>query len=202
MQKKAIILLANGFEEAEALVPFDFLKRAGIDVKLVAVQDVADKAQVIDQGFIVSGSHGLQVLVKECLMCVKAEEFDAVIIPGGLRGANNISESKSATERILNQKNSNKTVAAICASPAVVLDKAGYFNTNSEVGVCYPNMDNGKPYLSGKNGTNGVCVSNNLITSRGPSCAEDFAFAIIEKLVGKEIANEVKDDTIYINKDR
>lgn len=63
-------------------------------------------------------------------------------------------------------------------------------------------MDNGKPYLSGKNGTNGVCVSNNLITSRGPSCAEDFAFAIIEKLVGKEIANEVKDDTIYINKDR
>ena len=135
-------------------------------------------------------------------MCVKAEEFDAVIIPGGLRGANNISESKLATERILKQKNNNKTVAAICASPAVVLDKVGYFNTNSEVGVCYPNMDNGKLYLSGKNGTNGVCVSNNLITSRGPSCAEDFAFAIIEKLVGKEIANEVKDDTIYINKDR
>lgn len=202
MQKKAVILLANGFEEAEALVPFDFFKRAGIDAKLVAVADVDDKPQYIDQGFVVSGSHGLNVLVKECLMCVKSEDFDVVVIPGGLRGANNILNSKLASELILKQKNNKKTVAAICASPSVVLDGLGFFNANDNVGVCYPGMDRGKEYLLAKNGKNGVCVHDNLITARGPSCSEDFAFAVIEKLVGKETSDGVKEDIVYTNKDR
>lgn len=202
MQKKAIILLANGFEETEAIVPFDFLKRAGIDTKFVAVADVSDRPPRIDEGFVITGSHGLTVLVKQCLMCVKAEEFDAIIVPGGLRGANNIRESKLAIGRILKQRDDKKLVASICASPSVVLDDCGFFDTVNEKAVCYPNMDNNKAHLSSSNGKNGVCVSEWLITGRGASCAEDFSFLIIEKLVGKEIADKVKEEVVYTNKDR
>ena len=175
--KNVLVLLAEGFEEVEAITPVDYLRRAEISVTTAAIgSDLA-----------VSGAHDIQINADTCLENVISEgsgKWDAIIVPGGIPGVDNIAASKGAGDFIKEMASSGKLVAAICAAPPRVLFPLGLLDGKKY--TCYPGAE-GKVISSG--GTSErkpekVVVDGNLITSQGPGTAAPFAFAIIDKLLG------------------
>ena len=108
--KRIAILLAHGFEEVEAVTPIDILRRGGIDVIIAGVDDKN-----------IIGSHKIKIECDTTIDQINADDFDGVVIPGGMPGAANISESVEACRFIESIYQDNKLIAAICASPAIVL---------------------------------------------------------------------------------
>jgi protein deglycase len=177
--KKIAVLLAEGFEEVEAVTPIDFLRRAGIEVVTAGVT-----------GENVKGAHDVTFAadkaVKEVLAA--AEEYDGVVVPGGMPGAEHVAASREAGEFIKTMAASGKLIAAICAAPAVVLEPLGVLE--GKQATCYPGFEEqlrGAAFKAKR-----VVVDGNCITSRGPGTAGEFALAIIEYLRGKETAKSVR----------
>jgi 4-methyl-5(b-hydroxyethyl)-thiazole monophosphate biosynthesis len=180
MAKNVIILLAEGFEEVEAITPIDYLRRAGIDVTIAA----------IDNNLSVKGARGITVNADALLKDLN-QSWDAVIIPGGMPGATNIAASAEAAALITKMAANGKLVCAICASPAVVLAPLGLLS--GKTFTCYPSME--KTVQDGAWTDHPVAIDGNIITSRGPGTAGAFAIAIIGKLLspaeGEKIAQAV-----------
>lgn len=181
MAKKALILLAEGFEEIEAITAIDVLRRAGIEVIVCGLG-----------GKTITGSHGIKVLADKRL-----EEFsgdvDAIIFPGGMPGAENLSNSQRVRELILKMHKEGRLIAAICASPALVLAPTGILKKRRA--TAYPGME--KDF--GKDTTfveDKVVVDGNIITSRGPGTALLFSLAIVERLAGKKVSEGLKEKTL------
>lgn len=183
--KKACVVLAEGFEEVEAITPVDYLRRAGIEVTLLGLG-----------GLNIRGSHGITVTAdvaigKETVGLV----FDAVIVPGGMPGAKHLAESASVVDLILRHYAAGKTVASICAGPAVVLYGAchllqgkrftGFPGTEAQVKGGVPVAER-------------VVIDGNLITSRGAGTAGEFAIAIIAALTGKEAAQSIAEAVLLL----
>ena len=190
--KKVIVMLADGFEEIEALAPVDLLRRAGIEVVTVGAE-------------LVKGSRGISVAtdmrVKDFLEdCNKNGLPDAIVVPGGLNGTKNLAACKKANDLILKMWKEKKLVCAICAAPVIVLSPLGILKNKHF--TCYPSMENDFAEFAGNNWeekvlgsvhhTENVVIDENLITSRGAGTALDFSFAIIQALCGKEIMEQVK----------
>lgn len=173
--KKVAILLADGFEEIEALTPKDVLARAGIECDLISIKEEKN----------VKGAHGVSILTDKILDCNdNLEEYSMVILPGGLPGSKNLAENKHVVSIIREYDKNNKFIAAICAAPALVLSKAEIVK-NRKI-TSYPGMDN---YLSESIYVEDpVVVDKNLITSRGPATALEFSYKIVE-LLGKDDKN-------------
>ena len=169
---KIVVLLAHGFEEVEAITAIDFLRRAGIDVTALGVS-----------GSEVVGSHDIAVRA-DVLLADFDGDFDAIVIPGGMPGAQNISESQAAVELLIGANRRGKLIAAICAAPAVVLSRHGLLEDRSA--TCYPGYEEEYPFAGFK--PDRVVVDGNLITSRGPGTAAEFTLAIIRALCGHESA--------------
>ena len=166
--KKVLVFIADGSEEIEALTPVDVLRRAGVEVKLVSVN-----------GKQVTGSHDVLITADEVIENFSSQGFDGVVIPGGMPGAVNISNSERAIEIIKNLLREKKVVASICASPAVVLGSHGLID--GVKATCYPAPQFidvlGKDYT----GTP-VQVSENVITANGPKSAMEFSIEICKAL--------------------
>jgi 4-methyl-5(b-hydroxyethyl)-thiazole monophosphate biosynthesis len=192
MKKKVIVLLAVGFEEVEAVTPIDYLRRAGIEVLIVA----------LDKNCAVMGSHGIQVVANTYWDDLGEHElkpsyWDAVVVPGGLPGADNLAASKSVGDFLKGMAEAGKIVAAICASPARVLAPLGLLAGKKF--TCYPGEEkNISPsVLAGAEWKEDrVVVDGNLITSRGAGTAGEFACAIIGKLVSGEEAKKLADKVL------
>ena len=105
--KKAIVFLANGFEEIEALGTIDILRRGGIEVKTVS----------ITEDTVVTGAHNVPVIADTTLDKATLNQADALILPGGMPGASNLNNSEVVKEALLQQYREGKIVAAICAAP-------------------------------------------------------------------------------------
>src|SRR5512142_1012358 len=105
--KTACVLLADGFEEVEAVTPIDYLRRAGVDVRVLGVT-----------GSSVSGSHGIKIEAGVGSQGFSAD-YDCIVVPGGGRGADNLAASPAAVYLIKRHFVAGKLVAAICAAPAV-----------------------------------------------------------------------------------
>ena len=182
MPKKAIILLAEGFEEIEAVTCIDLLRRAGIDVTVAGLSDIRVKA-----------SRGTNILADKKLD-EAGSDFDACILPGGMPGAANLAGSTKVKNLIQKMNSEGKLIAAICASPAIVLAPMGILKNKTT--TCYPGMQD----TFGKDTTykeENVIVDGNIITSRGPATAMEFALAIVEKLAGKETADKVRKAALF-----
>jgi 4-methyl-5(b-hydroxyethyl)-thiazole monophosphate biosynthesis len=184
MAKKALVLLAEGFEEVEAITPVDYLRRAGVEVTVAAITESPT----------VKGAWtGLKVLADTTLFETKTGEWDAVILPGGMPGASNLAASKEVCSLLKDMAAAKKLICAICASPAVVLAPLGLLNGKDF--TCYPGMEKklSPELMSGFTGDNAtrVVVDGNIITSRGAGTAGDFAIAIIEELIDETIARKV-----------
>jgi 4-methyl-5(b-hydroxyethyl)-thiazole monophosphate biosynthesis len=197
---RAVVFLADGFEEIEAITPIDYLRRAGVEVETVAIP-VGGKADSL-----VTGSHKIPVKADltfdELAMRDSNDLPDAVVVPGGMPGAANIGACELAVDLIKKMFEQKKLVSAICAAPVVVLGKTGVLAGKNY--TCYPGMKKFEDYCGGKEkadqltaGANLVpdkpfVVDQNLITGRGPGAAEEFAMAIVEYLCGAETAAKIK----------
>ena len=178
--KSVVVLLAEGFEEVEAVTPIDFLRRAGCEVTTVGVT-----------GDTVTGAHGIPVItdvgVGKC-----DGTFDAVVVPGGMPGASNVAASPEAISLISPVKDDGGIVAAICAAPAVVLAPNGFLD--GKVATCYPGYESG--FGDAEFREDRVVVDGDTITSRGPGTAAEFALQLVNTLVGPEEAAELHEGTL------
>lgn len=177
-----MIFLAEGFEESEALLPLDILRRGGVDAITVSVS--SDK--------IVKSSHGVQVVADALINEISAEDVQMIILPGGLPGATNLDECQALDKIIMDFASKGKSLAAICAAP-MVYGKRGLLK--GKKATCYPGFDK---YLDGAEYTGNLveCVDN-FILGKGPAAAAEFGFAILESLVGREKADEVRKGMLY-----
>ena len=174
---KVLIIYADGFEDVEALATRDVLVRAKIDVI---------DAKINKDNEIVTSSHNLSIKGFKSLNNIDVNDFDAIILPGGSRGVNNLLKSGKVISLLKEFHNKNKLVCAICAAP-MVLNKAGLLKEKRF--TCYPGCEKG---LEGIYTGEEVVVLDKIITARSMLYSIPFGLAIIEKLLGKEVR-----DTIY-----
>jgi 4-methyl-5(b-hydroxyethyl)-thiazole monophosphate biosynthesis len=174
------LLLAPGFEEVEAVTPADFLRRAGVEVSLVGIG-----------GRVIEGGHGIR-LQADLEIGELPADVEGVIVPGGMPGAANIAASPQAMDLICRLHEQGRLVAAICAAPAVVLEPAGVLRGRRATG--FPGTEDG--LKSGRFVQNRVVVDGNVVTSRGPGTAAEFAVKLIELIAGREKAIEVHRRTL------
>ncbi|MDR3303909.1 MAG: DJ-1/PfpI family protein [Treponema sp.] len=182
MAKHALVFLAEGFEEVEAITPIDYLRRAGIEVTTCAV--------AAGGGQTVRGSHGIAVQADTSLAALgplKAADWDAALLPGGIPGAPNLAASEAVSALLRDMAAAGKLVCAICASPAVVLFPLGLLKGRRF--TCYPGMETGLKDATWSEER--VVVDRNLITSRGAGTAADWAIAVISRLVDEEAAKAI-----------
>ena len=194
MPKKVLVLLAEGFEEVEAVTPIDYLRRAGITVTTAAV----------GKRLTVNGSHGIQIAADTSLDellkggKLKASAWDGVIVPGGLPGADNLAASGETGVFLKEMAGAGKWVCAICASPARVLSPLGLLKGRKF--TCFPGEEEKVSFPSSASSgaqwkNDRVVIDGCFITSQGAGTAGEFACAVIEKLSGegegKKIAGRV-----------
>jgi 4-methyl-5(b-hydroxyethyl)-thiazole monophosphate biosynthesis len=183
--KKALVLLADGFEEIEALSPVDYLRRAGIEVVTAAIGERT-----------VRGARQIEVTadatLADWLKSEVPESWDAVILPGGMPGAANLAASKETGALLGRMAAAGKWICAICAAPAVVLSPLGLLSGKKF--TCYPGMEEKVP--DGTWSADRIVIDENtsgggLITGRAAGCAGEFAVAIIGKLLGQAEGEKV-----------
>lgn len=171
------LFLANGFEEAEALLPLDILRRGGVDVTTVAVGG----------GDIVVGSHGVRVGADIPDAMFRDSRPEAVILPGGMPGAENLAASKTVEVALRVTAAGGGLLCAICAAP-FVLGKYGYLVGKSA--VCFPGFEG---RLTGAEiSPNRVVRDGNVITAAGMGVADEFGFEILRALRGIDVADGVR----------
>lgn len=179
--KKVALLLANGFEEGEALFVVDILRRANITCDMVSIKDKG-----------VTGSHSITVLADKLIQEIHSNDYDMIVLPGGQPGADNLRDSKEVITLIQEMNQKNKLIAAICAAPQV-LEKAR-INQNKKV-TSYP-AEKYREILKESNYQEElVVVDNNIITSRGPATTLPFAYQLVEILGGN--SKELKEKMLY-----
>ncbi|MEW5895955.1 MAG: DJ-1 family glyoxalase III [Candidatus Omnitrophota bacterium] len=180
MKKSALIILADGFEEIEAVTPIDILRRAGIDVMIAGLNNKEN---------FVTGSHGIAIKTDIALESA-GSDFDACILPGGTPGSPNLAKSDLVSSFLTIMNREKKLIAAICAAPALVLAPAGILDRKKA--TCFPGMED-----SFNESTvfveEAVVIDSNVITSRGAGTAIQFALAIIAKLLNKETSDSIKE---------
>ena len=178
------ILLGAGFEEAEALVTADVLRRADLPVKLAGIG-----------GSAVTGSHGITVQADLPVEEAALEEGDMVVLPGGMGGVASIEGSQTAMA-LVREAALKGWLAAICAAPTL-LARAGLLPEGARC-VCYPGME-GELSAAGAapEMDRSVVVEGRLVTGRGPGSAFDFGLALVEVLAGIEAAAMVAAGLVY-----
>jgi 4-methyl-5(b-hydroxyethyl)-thiazole monophosphate biosynthesis len=179
MSKKMFLLLADGFEEVEALTPADYLRRAGIDVKLVS----------INAGLTVTSSRGIPVIADIAIADLAGATGDGIILPGGSKGAENLAASADVDSLIKNARKASKFICAICASPAVVLAPKGVLDGTAW--TCYPGAEKDAGAAKKTWRADSVVADGNTITSRAAGTAGEWSLVIIEKLLGAETRDKV-----------
>lgn len=185
--KKVVVFLADGFEEVEAVTPIDFLRRAGINVTTVGIgKDDIEGAHNI----LVKSDMKLADLLKQDNI---ADEYDGLIFPGGMPGAENIAAERDILELVDDFNARKKLIAAICASPGVILAKTGALN--GKKATSYPGFEAmfGKTTVAEDKR---VVVDGNLVTSRGPGTAAEFAVELIRILSDENTAEDIKNGTL------
>ena len=177
---KAVVFLAEGFEEVEAFAPVDLMRRAGFEVVIAGIGSD-----------VIRSSHGVKVTADISVNKI-ADDYDIYFCPGGMPGAANLRADKSVTAALLSANGNGKIVSAICASPAVVLGPIGILEGHKA--TCYPGCESYSPDFDFSG--DGVVVSGNVITGKSAGYALDFALALI-KSFDPEKAEEVRKGIYY-----
>ncbi|MDD4956926.1 MAG: DJ-1/PfpI family protein [Candidatus Omnitrophica bacterium] len=176
MPRKALVVLAEGFEDVEAVTAIDVLRRAEIEVTVAGLGSET-----------VKGARG--VVVKADTLLEKADDMpDAIVLPGGMPGAENLARSTRLKDLIVKLDKAGKLICAICAAPALVLEPTGVLE--GKKATCYPGMEKSFSPLV-KFTKENVVQDRNVITSRGPATAIAFGLKIAENLVGKAKADMI-----------
>lgn len=176
VMKKIAVMLADGFEEIEAISIIDILRRAQLDLLTISIMG---KKSVV-------GAHNIEVIADDLFENVDFTDFNTIILPGGMPGATNLNAHDGLKKLILNFTETKKQLAAICAAP-LVFGNLGILQ--GQKAVCYPGFES---YLTGADVLDlPVVESNNIITAHGPGAAAKFALKLVEKLGSEDVANTI-----------
>lgn len=177
MSKRALITVADGVEDLEVVTLIDVLRRADIEVLVASIETRR----------MVSCAHGTRLTADAMLVDVLAQDFDLIVLPGGMPGAQHLADYQPLAERVREQAAAGKLFAAICAAPALALQAYGVLKQRRM--TCYPAFSE---QLSGCTFVDQpVVVDGNCITSQGPGTALEFALTLVEQLLGKACRSAV-----------
>ncbi|EOT26806.1 DJ-1 family protein [Eubacterium sp. 14-2] len=180
--KKTGVFLAEGFEEIEGLTVVDILRRAGIDVVTISVMGQKE----------VCGSHKITVLADALFEEVNFEEYEGIVLPGGMPGTTNLGGHSGVNRIIKSFAEQGKLVAAICAAPSF-LGQAGILE--GKKAACYPGFED---KLTGAEVTfEEVAEDGNVITSRGMGTAIPFGLRLTAYFTTEQKAKELAEAIIY-----
>ena len=171
------VFLADGFEEVEALTCVDVMRRAGMPVVTVS----------INEGLEVTGAHGVTVLADSLYDDQDYSDAEWLVLPGGVPGAPNLAAHEPLCALLKGHNERGGRIGAICASPAVVLAPLGILSHRHA--VCYPGMEALSSHVEW--GDERVAVSDNVVTGNGPASATAFALAMVAESMGESVAAEV-----------
>lgn len=178
---KTIVFLADGFEECEALIVVDILRRAGIEVIMTSIMGRKE----------VLSSRKIAVLADDLLEDVSFDDADMVILPGGRRGMENLLADAIVREKCL-EFSKNKYIAAICASPTIFAELG---LLDGKKATCHPDFEDRLP--EGVATGEKVTVSGNIITGQALGATFEFAFEIVRTLLGEEPVEKIKKAICY-----
>ncbi|MDD5158570.1 MAG: DJ-1/PfpI family protein [Sulfuricurvum sp.] len=178
---KVLVPIATGFEEIEAVCIIDVLRRGGIEVIIGS----------LDESLMIKGAHGITLQADRPIDGLSSDELDMIILPGGW-GNTKILATNLAVQSLLKLMDSKgKAIGAICAAPYALYTagvlKEGY--------TCYPSIEE-KIDVAGFHGEASVVETDNIMTSRGPGTAICFGLAIVKKLVGKDVYEDLRTDLL------
>ncbi|MCF7858815.1 MAG: DJ-1/PfpI family protein [Candidatus Cloacimonetes bacterium] len=182
MSKKILVPIADGSEEFEAVGIIDTLSRVGADVTVASVDKL-----------LVTCSCGVKIIADKLIRECVNEEYDLIVLPGGLPGAEHLRDSEILTDLLKKQALEGKLYAAICASPVVVLQYHGLLK--GKKATVNPALSD---KLKNKNKVNErVVVDKNCITSRARGTVIEFSIKLIELLYDKQKADKIKTDMLF-----
>lgn len=171
------VFLANGFEEVEALIPVDVLRRVGKDVLTVSINETKE----------VTAAHGVTVIADTLFGDNDYSDAELLFLPGGLPGSQYLAEHEGLCQELVERNKKGGLIAAICAAPALVLGTLGILNGKNA--TCYPGCEE---QMAGANYTGElVTVDGNIVTGEGPAAAFPFAYTLAGMLAGEEAAEAV-----------
>ncbi|MCQ2787176.1 MAG: DJ-1/PfpI family protein [Bacilli bacterium] len=173
---KGLILFADGFEDSEGITTRDILLRGKVDVISASITDTLD----------VITSHNLKIKTDILLKDAKLEDYSFIIIPGGLKGTNNIANSSLAINAIKYFHDNNKDIYAICAAPSI-LGKLGYLDNHDF--TCFKGFE--KDIKGHYTEAPATITSEHIITGKSMAYSVDFALTILKKLVDDATYNHV-----------
>lgn len=174
MKKNVLVPVADGIEELEAVTIIDILRRSGLLVRVCSIE-----------GREITGANNIKIVADSIYNDEVIEDYDAIILPGGTHGAR-LFAAYGPLVKALKIFAKSKFVAAICASPALVLAPNGILDDRKA--TCYPAFKKELQNFIDQ----GVVEDGNVITSQGPGTAIAFALKIADRLAGAKIAEEVR----------
>ena len=176
---KVYVFLADGFEDVEALIPIDVLRRGGVEVVTVSTTDFP----------LVESAHGVNIEADLQFEQCDFSDADLLMLPGGMPGASNLYEHEGVCKAVCDQAAAGKKVSAICAAPAVVLAQLGLLEGRKA--TCYPGFEQA---LQGAGATYTgelVTVDGNITTGEGPAAAFPYAYELLSQLVNKQVSDQI-----------
>lgn len=173
---KALIPLAKGFEDVEAVTVIDVLRRGGVEVVTASLSDSTD----------VLSAHGIRMKADASLADVADGDFDAIVLPGGGEGTENLKNSDALVRLLRRQNDAGRWLCAICAAPTVLVE-AGVLAEGLHV-TCYPTcqMELDRPWSPVP-----VVVDGNVITGQAPGSALLFALVVLQTLTDEATARRI-----------
>lgn len=174
----AVVILAEGAEEMEAVITIDVLRRGGVNVTVAGLAGAGE----------VTCSRDVVIKPDTSLEDAVSSQYDAVIIPGGLKGSELIGKSPAVKTLLQEQEKRGAYIAAICAGPKALMSHGIFKGKNL---TSYPSFKDDLSSGGYQYKEQRVVVDDKLITSRGPGTAFEFALAIVSALAGKEKADSL-----------
>lgn len=178
---KAVVFLADGFEECEALIVVDILRRAGVETVMASAMET----------LTVDSSRHIKVMADVFADSVDYDSTDLIVLPGGRLGTENLSANRTVTDKC-REFAAGKHVAAICAAPSL---PASLGLLEGKRATCHPDFEGqmAGALLTGDS----VTIDGNIITGQGLGASFDFAFKLVEILVGEETVEQIKKAICY-----
>lgn len=178
---KAIVFLADGFEECEGLIVVDILRRAGVETVMASAMD----------DLLIDSSRHITVMADAMAADVDFDSVDLIVLPGGRLGTENLGANKLVVEKCREFAES-KHLAAICAAPSLL---ASLGLLEGKAATCHPDFEGhmAGAKLTGKS----VAVDGNIITGQGLGASFDFAFELVNILVGPAMTEQIKRAICY-----
>ena len=183
-KNKLLIILAEGFEEVEAISPIDLLRRANILITTCSISNFLN----------VKGAHDIIIQADQLSNQINIEEYNGIILPGGMPGTLNLSKSAYVKKFVLDIFNRHGLVAAICAAPMILSDLNILQNKSA---TCYYDYQS-RIKCAQVHPRAQVVVDDNVITSQGMGTAMAFGLTILEYIEGKELAGSIAKKIAYL----